>query len=207
MNVLGMTNYVSDKGFNDFIKVCKNDENKEYCSLANNDSVILRKLLFRRGNKLAKEMACEKYSILKIGPYLFVHGGINPVLVNNYKIDVINELVHNWLLGQELSEQDEHKLLLDKNISPFWNRDYSLTDDKDLTQVCYDMKSLLKTYNAKYIFMGHTPQKEGINSICNGIAWRTDTGMSQVFKDIDDNFGKIEMLKINKNGGKFEILN
>ena len=68
MNVLGNMKYVDEKGASDFGNYEK------------------RKELFKPGKKWAKYLACTRNSIVKIGDWIFVHGGLLPQWVDNMSI-------------------------------------------------------------------------------------------------------------------------
>jgi hypothetical protein len=60
------------------------------------------------------------------------------------------------------------------------------------------LEQTINSVPVKYMVVGHTIQKNGINAECNGKVSRIDVGMSNVFG------GPVEILEI-KNG-KFRVL-
>lgn len=90
MNVLGDMRYVSHKGI------------KEYSPLADLNEALIdgykkRKTAFE--NIMAKKMACTRSTVLVIGDYLFVHGGVAHKLANTYNLIDINAIIRQFLFG------------------------------------------------------------------------------------------------------------
>jgi len=142
--------------------------------------------------------------IIKIGKYVFVHGGINNN-TSTYSIDIINKLMRNYLNGNKKVINNIHfkKLFLDDN-SLLWNRKYS-SRNKYKEEDIENLKIYLKRFNAKSLVLGHTPQDE-INSICNGLVWRVDCGMSDAFGEKNNDYSRVKVLQIIQNGKKTIVL-
>jgi hypothetical protein len=173
-----------------------------------------RRQILKPGGILAKKIACNSLGIVKIGDWVFVHGGLLPEHFNINKkkkthhiIYQINNLVRGIILGDiklhDITANEEDIIFGGNGI--FWTRKYSNrnhnSDDK--------CKTLLKTLellkidkNKGGMVVGHTPQ-DRINSVCNNKIWRVDTGMSKAFGERygDD---RIEILIIHNNGERFE---
>ena len=98
-----------------------------------------------------------------------------------------------------LARNPHFNILFNNNNSILWNRDYS-TGEFDINRT----KKLLKFKKCKYMVVGHTPQREGIN-LKKGLIWCTDTGMSEAFgKRVNDN--KLQLLLIINNGKSMKVL-
>jgi hypothetical protein len=110
MNVSGDMRYVSKKGITEYSPEPK-DYNKGYEVRINKfDSLI------------AKKMACTRSTILVIGDYLFVHGGIAHKLAYNYKLIDVNAIVRKFLHGSLKHNDDIRTILNSSRHSPLWYR-------------------------------------------------------------------------------------
>jgi hypothetical protein len=70
---------------------------------------------------------------------------------------------------------------------PIWLRRYSAASDPE---DCRVLKETLAMIPAKRMVIGHTVQRNGINSACDQQVWRIDVGMSKFYG------GKPEVLEI-----------
>ena len=126
---------------------------------------------FFPGGQYAKILSGRK-AILKLGPYVFVHGGVLPRYAK-LGIDQLNQEASNWMKGI----RRKPNWISDSN-GPLWARYFS----KDTTSShCKMLKESLRILKAKIMFVAHTVQKKGINSACNGNVVRTDTGISSYY--------------------------
>ena len=105
MNVEGDFRYVSPREFKEFgaffkEKIIKNN-NFPY-------GYETRKRVFSPGGAIAKKLGNSRYSIVQVGSWLFVHGGISPKLANEYTIDNINSIVSEWLTGKTDNDTMKH---------------------------------------------------------------------------------------------------
>lgn len=182
-----------------------------------------RKQLFKPGGPLAKKMACNSLGIVKIGSWIFVHGGLLPehimqtlrgeILENSSSrspLHTINTLVRNILNGttklDSISPAQEDLLFGRDGV--FWTREFSEGNLSNATceRVSQSLKLLhIDTQQAGGIVMGHTPQQQ-INSQCDGRVWRIDTAMSHAFGPKDDPTSRVEILEILDNGRQINIL-
>ncbi len=178
--------------------------------------VYKRRCLFKPGGSLAKKIACNSLGIVKIGDWLFVHGGFLPehaeyALSKDSKgpLERINNLVNNILIGtvslDSISQQEE-EILFGRN-GMFWTRNYSspIVSQKNCNDLLKTMSLLDINKNIGGMVVGHTPQNH-INSQCNNKIWRIDTGMSEAFGKRNNNLDRIEVLEILDNGRKINII-
>jgi|LakMenEpi03Aug12_release.lakeMendotaPanAssembly.Ray.scaffolds.fasta_scaffold302545_2 hypothetical protein len=149
MNIFGNFSYTSPLGMTDF-----DGKRKEY---------------LRPGGKIAKLLACNSVSILKIGSWLFSHAGVLPEISSRYSIDAINGVVREFILGN--ISVPENDII---NTS-FWHRQYAGLPN------CAKAIKANNDYNVKSQVIGHNVQKNGINSSCSGALFRVDIGLSKAF--------------------------
>lgn len=222
MNVEGDFRYVSPKEFKEFgvfFKEKKNESSKYPYGYET------RKKVFSPGGLLAKKLSNTRYSIVQIGSWLFVHGGITPQLAHDYTIDEININVKNWLSNNIQKDTIEHinKIYNDnETYSPFWSRLFSDLDeweeDKNTKLFKLTIDILNKKNNRtprtsiKGMIVGHSPQfyyNKGINSSCDNCIWRVDIGASRAFGLVTNskvNYNrKVQVLEI-IDDKKFRIL-
>ena len=60
---------------------------------------------------------------------------------------------------------------------PLWLRIHG--DGVPTSITCDDLATALDWLSAKRLVIGHTVQKQGINSACQGRVWRIDVGLSR----------------------------
>lgn len=213
MNVDSDFRYVSPREFREFgnyFKASRSQKNKKLPY-----GYYERKNAFSPGGILAKRMAHTRYSIVQVGSWIFVHGGIHPKLAENYTIDEVNSCISKWLLGYPLDvnkklEADLEEIYHneDDSMSPFWSRIYSDLEDYDVQseQDFYKTLEILNEKNnrtddtqIKGMIMGHSPQfmyNKGANSACNGKCWRIDVGMSRAFGELNQHDPSTQLRKI-----------
>jgi hypothetical protein len=186
MNVMGMMDYVSKEGINHF------------GGKANRIKAL------KPGSSISCYLGSFWNPIIKIGNYVFCHGGISDTS-SQYKIEDINLLMRSYLNGKTdlINSQHFKRLFLNDN-SLCWYRKYSSKNKyKDIE--LNNLKIFLKRFNAKSLVVGHTPQ-DNINSIDNGLIWRVDCGMSDAFGEKNNDYSKVQVLQIINNGRKINIL-
>ena len=123
---------------------------------------------FERGGNIAKHYAYQKKSVIQIGKFIFVHGGIGHALASKYTIHELNSIVRKWLLKEGTEEDDkvfDEIFRSDDDISPFWCRLYSEEDDEDenTEQGFNHLMSILNKRNEVIepidgMVVAHTPQ-------------------------------------------------
>lgn len=177
---------------------------------------------FKPGGILSKKLSLSRYSVVQVGSWIFVHGGITPECANDYSIDDINYYIRRWLYGDTSNENMNHikKLYHNDNdeYSPFWSRTFSdmeeWCDTKCLNEFTksihyLNIKNKRKNNNIiKGMIMGHSPQfmyNKSINSSANNRLWRVDVGASKAFGEVDDVNRLVQVLVI-KNDDNFSIL-
>ena len=129
---------------------------------------------FRPGGHMARRLACSTNVVLKIGDFLFVHGGILPQHCQ-LSLTKINDIMREYLLGHmERYPPKYFDELYMRQEGLLWSRKLAGHNPS-----CQLLDKPFQTYRVKHIVIGHTPQDEGINSKCNQKLWRVDVGMSK----------------------------
>jgi hypothetical protein len=195
MNILGIFDYVSPMGLKHF----KNSDPAK--------NITERRNYFKVGGDFCKYMACGWNPVVKIGDYMFCHGGINMNIANKYSIEDINYVMRDTLYGntKHLNTKYFNELFLDPN-SILWNRTYSV--DLYPNKQHYEneiLKKILKKYKSKYLVLGHTPQNNGINVRFNGKVFCVDTGMSEAFGKKKNKLERLHFLKILQNKNEISL--
>ena len=183
MNITGNFSFTSKKGIDHF-------KNKKRG----------RRIFFHPGSNMCKIFAKYWNPIIKIGKYVFCHGGLSDSIIRKYSIQNINKFMRDFLNGNvKLLKTNLFNILFINSNSLLWNRDYS-TGQFNKNKV----KENLKKIKCKYMVVGHTPQNQGIN-LKGGCIWCTDTGMSEAFGK-RNNDKRLQLLCIINNGKKVSIL-
>ena len=180
MNILGMFEYVSPLGIKHFKNI---DNRKEY---------------FKIGGLFCKYLACGWNPVIKIGDFIFCHGGISLNISNNYTIEEINYIMRDTLYGNKKHIQDEYfkKLFLDDQ-SILWNRTFSSDISKYKENLEYsNLLKILNNYDVQYMIVGHTPNENGIKNKFNGRVFCIDTAMSEAFGKKENKMDRIHYIQI-----------
>lgn len=184
MNVAGDLRYVTPGGFADFEGID---------GLALDDPSLsgarpyerARRAAFMPGGPYARILA-QRNTVVIVGDSVFVHGGVLPEHVRGGLADLerLNADVRRWLAGQlALSE------IADSVVSPdsvVWTRLYASDDPT----TCARLGQALSRLGAKRMIVGHTVQRSGITSGCEGRIWRIDVGMAAHYG------GSVQVLQI-----------
>jgi hypothetical protein len=157
---------------------------------------------FAPSGEIAVYLACNRNSIMKIGDYIFVHGGLLPKKARQYTLENINKIIREYLLGHKQQQDADVQDLLVGKESPFWTRMFSDLVGGNSTEACGALKETVEYLKVQGMVVGHTVQPRGINSGCQGQIWRTDVGLSRSF----GTKRKIQVLEILHNGQSINVL-
>jgi hypothetical protein len=157
---------------------------------------------FAPKGEIAVYLACNRNSIMKIGDFIFVHGGLMPNKAKQYSLEAINAIIRDYLLGNRSQDDPDVSSLLTGKESPFWTRTFSNTFSGNSEKSCSILNSTMEYLKVRGMVVGHTIQN-GINSGCDGKIWRTDIGMSRSF---GKKHKKIQVLEIKDNGKEINVL-
>lgn len=145
------------------------------------DGVAARIRAMRPGGPVALRLARRNVVVI-VGDTVFVHGGVLPH-VAEYGLERLNEETRRWLR----KEQDCPPPVLLPSDGPVWSRHYS--DEVDAGD-CGLLGVTLNRLGAKRMVVGHTVDKTGISTACEGKVWRIDVGLAKAYG------GPLEVLEI-----------
>ena len=151
-----------------------------------------RKNAFKPGGVLSRRFACSRNAVMKIGSFLFVHGGMSEKHCRK-NIHQINATMRKFLEGDKSLYNDDFIDYYMAYNGILWNRELSLGSPD-----CKKVEKVLKHFKVNSIIVGHTVQDKGINNKCNNKVWRVDTGMSSAFGSKNN----IEVLEILDDGNE-----
>ncbi len=170
MNVQGDFRYATPDGLHDFQGVQPDGPRRE--EILHLSPVLRgRASAFWPGGSVAKRLA-QHPVVIQIGDNVFVHGGILERHVR-YGLGRINKEVGRWMesgIGQAAPA------IIGGETGPAWMRDYS--EGQPPGPWCGELSRVLSRLSAKRMIVGHTVQKQGINSACGAKVWRIDVGLS-----------------------------
>ena len=220
MNCVGDFRYVSPLEFEEFGEYfnAKKTQHKRIFPYGYKE----RKQAFCPGGIIAKRFAALRNSIVQVGNYVFVHGGITPHLAQKYTLEEMNEGMKKWLLGGRDKKTKEifNDLYEDDEDGIFWTREFGDLSNWSEGSSDRALQRTLDFLNQKNgrtiknhiegIVMGHTPQymnMMGINSSCGGKCWRVDVGASRAFgpftkSEEENKFRKCSVLVFKDGRGK-----
>jgi hypothetical protein len=186
MNIFGMFDYVSPMGMAHFKSP---SDRQEY---------------FKIGGIFARYLACAWNPIVKIGDFIFCHGGLSLEIAEKYKIEQINLLMRDTLYGNfsNINNPIFYNLFM-SNYSILWNRTYSTNISKfEEVRATRNLTKILSIYNAKYLVLGHTPTNGSVKLRFNGRVLCIDTGMSSAFGVKEDKMERIHFIEVIHKDGK-----
>lgn len=170
MNVEGDLRYVTEAGLRDFADaVSYEPDDPELAAFEPEQRA--RMAAFLPGRPYARIFA-ERDVILVLDGNVFVHGGVLPAFAT-YGVDRINRETRAWLRGEA-----PLPLALGGTDSPQWSRLYSQEPD---SLACRTLAEALEILGAGRMVMGHTVQRQGISSACDGRAWLIDVGLAEAY--------------------------
>lgn len=129
-----------------------------------------RRAAFRPGGPEAL-LHAELPVVAQRGDTLFVHGGLLPAHLS-YGLTRINEETRRFWRGE-----GPWPTVLDAPDGPIWTR--RLSTGEPSKEDCAALGGLLQALAAKRLVVGHTIQKAGPTSACDGRVWRIDVGLSK----------------------------
>jgi hypothetical protein len=163
LNLYGDVSYAKEK----YIEVAKQISNEKHWDTAS-------KFLYSNKSELGQWLR-SKNVIEKIGPYIFVHGGINPRLVNEkLSISEINKIAKKYYGLRTLgSENIKENLVVSPYYGPYWDRSLSMGFMYKIAFMFNDpfnaptskpsqteLDDVLMFYNSQKIVIGHSVVRE-----------------------------------------------
>ena len=102
----------------------------------------------------------SKNILIKIGPYLFVHGGIHPQILEKYSsISEINEVILNNIdADREFIKSNQELSDLFRSNGPVWYRGFFLPDSLPDVSLL-ELNDILNHFEAEKIIVGHTTSR------------------------------------------------
>ena len=172
MNVALDLRYATPGGFEDFRDAGVVVDPADSLLLRFDESQRPRAAAFRPGGAYARLLGARN-TVTILGDNVFVHAGVLPEHVDK-GLEAVNGEIRAWMLGEGPNPLWAHKGC----CSPVWARLYSV-DVND--QACDSLSAVLTRLSAKRMVVGHSIQKDGIATYCDGKVWCIDVGMAAVY--------------------------
>jgi hypothetical protein len=179
-------------------------KNFEYVSKNSIDKLgdhTTRFQLFQPGSSIMN-ILMKRNVVVKVGPFLFCHGGILPDHLNmvNNNIEYLNYIMHTFCRNEPLTPTDTNileKVILDPT-GILWTRSYIELNPEILEYIIDEVCLKTQTFA---IFVGHNTMPV-ITKACNGKLYFTDAGFSRAF---DIQSSHVEIINILKNENIYNI--
>ena len=144
---------------------------------------------FKPGGPISLRFACTRNVIMKIGSFIFVHGGILPQHLA-LSLEKINQIMRQYLIGDLKNNNQKYfdEYFLNQN-SLLWSRKLAGNQPN-----CQQLNITLNKLDVNGLVIGHTPQMKGISSSCQNKIWKVDTGMSAAFCQSKPKYQVLEIL-------------
>lgn len=134
-----------------------------------------RMAALRPNGPIASRFLQDYKTVAVVGDSVFVHGGLLKEHVE-HGLEKINSEVRDWIRGSPTTKTTKCPDYLLGGLSVVWLRKFSYGSNCD----CEQLQSILSSIpGAARMVMGHTIQREGINSVCDNQALRIDVGLSK----------------------------
>ena len=117
----------------------------------------------------------SKPAVVKLGPFLFAHGGLSPALVaRGLSMEAVNAGIRAHL-GERGRGEDEASFLLGPE-GPLWFRGYFAGQEAAVDDAQVD--AILAAFHAKAIVVGHTTV-DGVEALHGGKVYAIDAGLKE----------------------------
>jgi len=139
-----------------------------------------RRLALCPGGSITRHFLASQNVCQIVGRSLFVHAGLLPHVMAAEGLDRMNVETRAWMQG--LPGHEEVPRFLRGKASPVWNRDFAGPPHKcgcPSQEVGELLNGTLEASGTVRMLVGHTIQRDGINSACQGRVFRLDVGMSR----------------------------
>lgn len=125
----------------------------------------------------------SKNVVEKIGPYLFVHGGISTEMMNaDIGLPKVNKLARPYYDDTLFQYKDPRTELIYSDLGPFWYRGYYTGKHRTSEE---QLNEIMRYFKVKHIVTGHTVISDTISVLWGGKVVNTDVphykGHSEAF--------------------------
>jgi hypothetical protein len=129
--------------------------------------------LYGPGSELGRWLRTRS-ALLRLGPYLFVHGGISPAFISRgFTIERANALIRN---GLDLKEADEGTSFLMGSQGPLWYRGLVPRPMSFEHLADAAIETMLESLGARAVVIGHTPHAR-LQGFHGGRVFAIDAGI------------------------------